>query len=426
MNFFKAFYLTGATTVLVTIISFFNNVFVTRFLGAEGRGKYSIVMNIVMILSLIFGEGLRRGNVIFVGRSKANISRVVARTLIYTLVLVLFFLPLVYYKNLVLVNLLKINFDLISLALYLAAILIFWRALQSIFLGIEDYNKFNIIQLAYTSLFFTFNVIVIYFVKAGLTEIILSFFLSSVIVSVISLFWIKQIKSASKNEKSESDSKGIIIKATLASIFGYLLLKGDIFLVNYFTNNTNTGIYSITLVITDLFQKLPLILGPIVIARSVNKEEKKEVLNIAKMSRVLVLMNFLAILFIILFGREVISILFSNQFDLSFELLIYILPALLIFSSGHIINAFFMGQGFPFIVILNSLLFSIINIIMNIIFIPKFGVVAAAINCSLSYILWSITFIIYFSMKYDVPIITLLVVNKKDILELRMKLLTHG
>ena len=68
MRFFKAFYITGFITGIVTLLAFVNNVILTRYLGPEGRGEYSIVANLILILALIFGEGIRRSNIIAVGR----------------------------------------------------------------------------------------------------------------------------------------------------------------------------------------------------------------------------------------------------------------------------------------------------------------------------------------------------------------------
>lgn len=426
MKFFRAFYLTGATSLIVTVIGFLNNVIVTRFLGPSGRGEYSVVMNIVLILSLILGEGLRRGNIIFVGWDKENIRRIVRKTFKFNLFLALLFIPIVYFRLDFIYKLLKIDFRLINLSLYLTIFLIFWRSLQSIFLGLEDYKKYNSMQFFYTFIFFVVNLLIIYVFKGDLIDIILSFMVSSIAVSLLAIWWIIRSDLFKINKPIQHNQEGLIVKATIASIFGFILLKGDIFLVNYFTNSADTGIYSITLVITDLFQKLPLILGPIVIARSVNKDENIETLNIAKMSRVLVGINVLGIAFLMLFGQDIISILFSDKFEESFHLLIYILPALLLFSSGHIINAFFIGRGFPPIVIVNSVVFSLLNILLNIIFIPRFGTIAAAINCSVSYLFWSISFLIYFAVKYNYSFADLFLMNKNDISELKIKLFANG
>ncbi len=425
MNFFRAFYITGATSVLVTIIAFFNNVIVTRFLGPEKRGKYSIAINIVMIFALILGEGLRRGNVILVGKEKLSVSKVVNRTFVYVLLLALLFSMIIFFQDNFLESLLKIEPRLIILALYLTVLLIFWRSLQSIFLGLEDYKRFNLIQFIYTLLIFIFNLFVIFIYKGSLNEIILSFLFSSIVIVFLSLFWIKQL-NVNGEEKRKNEADNLILKATIASVFGFILLKGDIFFVNYFTNSTNTGIYSITLVVTELFQKLPLILGPIVISRSANKNEKLEIINVSKLSRVLAFINFLAALFVLLFGKEIIIFFFSNKFSTSYDLLVFILPSLLFFSSGHIINAFFMGRGFPKIVVVNAVVFSTLNIALNFFLIPKYGTQAAAFNCSLSYLLWSFSFIFYFSNKYKISLLDMLIINKQDVYEIKSKIFANG
>ena len=132
------------------------------------------------------------------------------------------------------------------------------------------------------------------------------------------------------------------------------------------------------------------------------------------MSRVLVITNIVAVLFFLLFGKWIITFFFTDEFAMSFNLLLYILPSLIVFSSGHIINAFFMGQGFPNFVIINNFSFAILNILLNFILIPKYGIEVAAINCSISYFLWAMVFIIYFKRKYKFAFRDLLIVKKED------------
>ncbi len=424
MNFFKAFYITGATSLLVTVIAFFNNIIITRYLGPTGRGKYSIVLNTVTILALVFGEGLRRSNILFTAKNKNQIIKIAKRTFYYFLVLVIIalFLYLLFASNFSV--LLKINSKFVLLSLLTTTFVILWRSLQSIFLGIEDFKSYNFTQLFYTLLIFLSNVFIVYIFKLSIFEIIFNFIVVSFIVFIYEIFRLKELKiNIIKNSDNDKKNNSLVLRATIASIFSFILLKGDIFIVNYFLNSSTTGIYSITLVITDLFQKLPLILGPIIIARSANRNLQKEVLNISKMSRVLIIINIIAVIFVFFIGKWLIVFFFSSSFINSFFLLIYILPALVIFSSGHIVHAFLMGQGFPNFLIVNNIIFSLLDVVLNIIFIPKYGIKAAAISCSVSYFLWSISFISYFVLKYNVKVKDMLLVKSNDFIFIKKNII---
>ncbi len=415
MNFFKAFYITGATSVLVTIIAFFNNVIVTRYLGPSGRGQYSIAVNIILILSLILGEGIRRSNILIVGKNKNSAHLLIKKTFFYFLGLILLGIILIIIVN---KNFITLSLDvapqLINIAILATAFIILWRSLQSIYLGLQDYKRYNQAQLFYTALIFLINILIIYLFHLPLLFVISNFVLVSFIISIYEFYGLKNYFNQGKVSIIKEDNH-LVIRATITSISSFILLKGDIFIVNHFLGAHETGIYSISLVIVDIFQKLPLVLGPIIIARSANYGAKQEVENIAKLTRVLVATNILFVLLTLVIGRMVIMFVFSNQFEQSYYLLLYILPALVIFSSGHIINAFLMGQGFPNFVILNNLFFAIFDILLNYILIPIIGIKAAAINCSISYILWSISFFIYFKVKYGISFRDILFVKFSDI-----------
>jgi O-antigen/teichoic acid export membrane protein len=416
MNFFKAFYLTGVTSVLVTIIAFFNNIIITRYLGTAGRGKYSIILNSVVILALVFGEGIRRSNIIRVVYFRKKIFQLVKKNLTYFFSLTFGLLVIYFGFSNLSSKILRINEKYILLIILATVLNILWRLFQAIFLGLEDYKNYNFVQFIYTSLIFIVNIFIVFIFHFSLFEIIINIIFISVIIVFLEIIKLSKIKVNNVEIKSPPESNNLILRATIASILGFILLKGDIFLVNYYLKDSITGIYSITLVITDLFQRLPLVLGPIVIARSASRNLDEELLKIAKMSRVLVAINILAVVFMIFFGRWLIVFLFSDKFVQSFDLLIYILPALIVFASGHIINAFFMGRGFPNFLILNNFVFAGLDLLLNILFIPKFGVKTAAISCSVSYTLWALSFIFYFILKYKIGFKDMFIVKKEDII----------
>lgn len=414
MKFLKAFYLTGSTSVLVTIVAFINNIVVTRFIGTEGRGKYSIVSNLIIILTLVLGEGLRRNNILVIGRKSKPIFEVFRKNSLVFVVITIFLFLIYFFLDNEFESIFKVKSTFILIAITSALMGILWKGVQAIFLGMQDYVNYNAVSLLYTMGIFVVNILVIYVFKADLITILFGFI---IVASILLLFEFIKLYPKLLNDRNKDNNaqQDVVFKATIASIAGFVLLKGDIFILNYFSTSATTGIYSISKVFIDLFQKLPLVLGPIIIARSAAANANEEIHKVAKLSRVLVVVSIISVLVFYLIGDQVISILFTESFDKAYYYLLFILPSLIFYSSGHVLNAFLMGQGFPLIVIINSLFFALVNSVLNILLLPKYGVIVTPIICSITYGLWSIVFIIYIHKKYNINLLDMILMKIDDV-----------
>ncbi|MCF8393829.1 MAG: hypothetical protein K9H06_08005, partial [Melioribacteraceae bacterium] len=389
---------------------------VTRYLGPEGRGQYSIVANLIIIITLFLGEGIRRSNIIQIGSKSNSIRSVFNFNGIIFIGISVFGLIMFFLFPKMFIFLFKIDIEYVLIGVSAAFLGVFWKGVQAIFLGLQDYVRYNLILLNYTAGIFVLNFIIIYIIDLGLDAILFAFILVPISITIYEIVKILPLFENHNSDLLKSNNKkNLILKATITSIAGFFIIRGDIFIMNYFSNVSNTGIYSISKVFVDLFQKLPFLLGPIVIARSAATESSKEVANIAKLSRVLILVNFIAVVLIYLFGEKIIVVLFSLEFLAAYTYLLYLLPALIIFSSGHIINAFLLGQGIPTIVVINNVFIAFINLGLNFILIPLHGIEIIPIISAASFSLWTIIFIIYASQKYKIRISDFLLIKMDDI-----------
>ena len=98
MQFLKDFSITSITSVVITLIALFNNIIITRQIGPDGRGIYSVVSNLVILLGLIFGEGIRRSNTILIGKIKSDLNKLINDTLLYTFFLSIIFI-IIYFNS---------------------------------------------------------------------------------------------------------------------------------------------------------------------------------------------------------------------------------------------------------------------------------------------------------------------------------------
>lgn len=416
MSFVKDFWLSSFTTFLITILAFGNNVIVTRYLGPDGRGKYSIISYAIMFLALVFGEGVRRMNTVLVGNDRSTFFNLIKFNLIYILIVIifLFFVDILGYSFLS--DFLKLERILFSLTIAISVLYILWLLFLALFLGFSDILRYNIAQISTIGIFLLLNIVGIFFFQFEITGIISNQFASYLFTVIICLWLIGYYKKhfiKSVKNKVIYDLP-IILKSTGAALMIFVLLKTDIFIINFNLGSTSAGIYSIGIIISDLFQKVPNVMGPLILSRTVNDPSQSNSFKIAKLVRVTILLNIFLISCLILWGDDIIILLFKNQFLSAYKLILLLIPALFAIGPGSIVYSYFMAKGFPSIVIIINLIVAAINVLFNIIFIPRYGISAAAIICSCTYFLWSVSLLIYFKKNTKIPLGELLIFKKQD------------
>ncbi len=416
MSFIKDFWVSSTSTILVTGIAFLNNAIITRHLGPDGRGKYSVIIYLVLLLTLILGEGIRRRNTIILGKDNRIISKVFLQSLILIIPIIIL-LSVLYYSSFLLENFLpNVSNELFLLALFSAIFIILWQSIQAAYLGIQNIFFFNLLQVVSVFATFLLNVIGIYLLNFGLTEIVFSFLCSAIITFLLAAWLFRDYMKLNMNFELSAikDSAPILFKSTVSVSVMYLLLRSDIFIINYFLGSVATGLYSVAILFLEFFQKIPNTLGPLVISRTVNDDSIKNIFDVVRLVRFTFFINLIFILMLLIFGQGLIILLFKSEFADAFEALKYLFPALIFLGPGGIIYSYFIGRAFPLKPIIIGGITAALSITLNLHFVPKYGIKASAAIGSVVYVLWSLSLLIYFKNKHKVKLSDLIFIKKND------------
>ncbi len=419
MNFSKGFSLGFISTLVITIVTFLNNIIITRQLGPEGRGKYAILITMVLLFTFLLGEGIRKSNTLLSAKSKENIRILLYKTSIYCLGLLVIFILLYLFRSFWQQLLPNITGLMLIITFITAINVIFWQSIQASFLGLQSIKNFNKLPVVSALMIFSFNAVGIYFFDFKLTEILLTLLISSLIVSLYSLVLIKKeignifSRDYRKNGTKVSTTR-IFTRSTISAASFFLTVRGDIFLINFFAGSAQAGLYNIARLFFDILQKFPNIAGPLLISKTVVDDEKVSRLNTARLVRVTFIINIAAVLFLSIFGFNILVFLFKEDFSESFKILTYLMPALLFFGPGSIIYSYFIGKEYPNIVLLLNCIIGFLNIGLNIFFIPEYGVYAAATISSITYFIWTLVLLVYFHKISGIRYSEIIFVKRND------------
>ncbi len=377
---------------VVTFVGFVNSIIITRALGVEGRGQYSLAMTIVTVSSLVFGDGLSRANTFLTSRDAKNTKALFGNSMIFTVFIAIFLLLLgLFGYPLISIAFPGLSYSLVLIAFIVVPLLISERGMIAIFLGKQDYNRYNFFLAFPFVLYLAANLIILLTTNVTPFKVMFNYTLAiGLAFGFIFYIFIKREKGICPDRVLAGQSWNAGSKAMVSHISLFLLFRIDIILINLFLGVGAAGLYSIAVLLAELLQKLANTAGNVIFPKiSADNNERNRVLTYKVMVFVMLVGAFFS-LFIIFLGKNIIILLFKKDFAASAKALYWLLPGAVMMSGAKILNFALWARGFSRITVIAPLVALIFNIVLNILLIPRLGITGSSIATSCSFIIYSI------------------------------------
>jgi len=375
--------------VLMIVISLLTTIIIARVLGPSGKGVFA-ALGAVTGIALQFGNlGLHGANTYFSAKDKSKAASLVGNSFWLSLIigLILFFIFYIFFLQHP-GSLGNINFHLIVVAIIAIPFMLLAYLWQNILIGLNKIKAYNLILIFY-QIFLLLGAIGILLVwKQNIFPLIIFNTCTSIIIAFFFSYYLIKIKqfSLSFDYNLAKQSFNYAFKVYLTCFFAYLVLRSDLFILNYFRGSAETGIYSIATNFVDGIILLPsiiaLILMPKVTENLINSPEL-----ISKTVRLSVIIIGIICIGVVFFGSPAINLMFGQNFNRSFIPLLILIPGAFFFALESIIVQYFSAHNRLMPVVYFWIIASVFNIGLNIIFVPMYGMIAAAISSLLSYFL---------------------------------------
>jgi O-antigen/teichoic acid export membrane protein len=400
-------------------------IIITRVLGPEWKGIYSLLLIIPGLLLNFGGFGIGNANVYFSGNKRNKIQDIVSNSLFLALVLGIFFL-VSFGIALQFDSFQKfIRLDIVpSLCIWMVALSIplsfFFSFLQNIIRGVGDiknYNKARMLESA-TGLLAIFVFLVL--LQKGLFGAVLSYVLSVAVATAFVFLIIKKFAKLyiSINPRLLKESLIYGAKAYIANAISYLNYRLDMILIALLFGTgaaAAVGFYSISVAVAEKLFIIPGALSTVLFPKisSMNdKEASNFTPKVIRSTLFMVFMSSLAMAFLI---KPLVLIFLGPVFLPSVLPFLLLLPGIIAFSVGGVIAADLSGRGKPQFAVYSSSACLIVNVALNIILIPKIGIAGAALASTVAY--WADTFIVLiaFAVISKKPLKDILLIKMSDL-----------
>ncbi len=405
--------------VLRIIFGVLTSVIVARALGPTGQGYIAYLILIFNLLGTFGHFGIVSAVTYFQKRSDFERSIIYSSNFNYLILICLVLSALVLFLRSTGLFLAEYSIVLIAGGLLLMTSTMLTNHGQSWLIGDEEIIRNNNTGL------------IVFFLKSG--AIMLLWILG--ILAIQNYFWItvgamllwylllqrnirERIKAVISTQVLKAElSYGLI--GWLAALFAYLHYRADQLMIKHLIGDAELGVYTIAVMIAELLFLLPLSINTALTGRLYNLEGEDTGKALLYRTIRTGFWTCFCLMLIGLAGSLLIPAVYGKSYSGAVAVTMILLPGVLFASIPKLASPWFFSSGRPGIPMRITLATLLINIILNYLFIPQYGIRGAAFASTVSYLVYGLTYLVVLCSKESFSLRALLLPDKTDLAILR-------
>ncbi|WP_321430909.1 flippase [uncultured Methanolobus sp.] len=261
--------------------------------------------------------------------------------------------------------------------------------------GFRKMKQFAFMNIALNSSILLVSIFMVMYLKMNVIGAVLGFALPTILIGFLSIIFVRSYLMFPNISFLKNDILRDVLHfgfyVVLGNSIGYIYTHIDNVMIGYYLNETEVGYYAISAIfiqgITLIPSAVQRVTSPI-IAKSYAKKEYNSILRLLKSVTLKVfLVSLLLSLFLAIFGRTLIITIFEDVFLSAYLPMLILLIGYTVYSSFMSIGTFYASIGHVRLSYKIALFSAILSIALNAFFIPKYGIIGAAVATSASLIL---------------------------------------
>jgi O-antigen/teichoic acid export membrane protein len=406
------------SNLTVTLSNLAIGVILSRMLGAAGFGLYSAIIVVPVMIIGFTQLGIRRSTIYHIGNKLLPEDHIVSALLIlllWTSALSIIVCGSVYFFAE------SQPFDPLIIVLVLLTIPLLLTNIFAggVFLGKEDIKRAAILNAGPTIITLLLTILFVW----GLKMSVLGAFAAIALANFIMFFFTyRLIFIEFRYNITWKYHEGIMksmIKLGLVNAIAIFIMqlnyRLDILMLKKLSTLEEVGFYSVAMQIAEQLWHIPFAIESIVLSRSANTRDDQFVhRTVASIFRVSLLIGLLAGLLIFFAAPYLVPLIFGQEYIPSVSMIQVVLPGILILVGFRILNSRLTGMGKPQIAIYAFMPALVINFVLNLFLIPRYGGIGASWATNVSYAVGSIIFLIVYAKMVKMPVQEIFRYRKSD------------
>lgn len=404
-----------------------------RLLGTSGRGALALFQTVPLMVMPLGELGVRQAAAHFLGQRRYTEQALgEGLKLLYLLGSVLgAAITLACYAGLGLWR--SYGWGLPCLFAALVPLLLLESYYNGILLAQRRIERMNYLSLADRAGMVLFLVLFVAWGRYGVMGAALALLASRLLPTVLLAVWLREhLRLAPRWVPSLSNA--LLMKGGLFALSLFVMqlnYRVDVLMLERVSGMASVGIYSVGVTVCELLKELPLAIGLVLFARSANArlsppasggpgglERVRSMEELGKVARVTMALIAVIALGLAVAAPWVIPWCYGAEFAGSVRVIWCLLPGVMALALFLILQFFAAGQGKPGLVLRAFVPALILNILLNLAWIPRWHEVGAALSSTVSYALAVWVYLRQFSRLYGITAAELLWLRASDVRDL--------
>ena len=412
--------------VLSLILGIGASIVLNRTLGPAGKGEFVILFLIPQLIVAFINLGMGTSASYFMGKKLYRENEIVTNTLIFTLIVGILGAFIGYYfikgvsKSPLYINLLVLSMVICGL----------WANFTGeFFMGKGKMNWYNFWNLLQIGGRFLVLIGLLGFFTNKLYGAVISIVLLNVSLFLISLFVLYKVvcdgspRLSPRSGKLQlnvftgkyfKDAVGFGYKIFILEALGFLVFRVDNFLLKIFADNVQIGYYSTAVYMAETLWLVPRAVYYVLYSKAVGDRSSPEIIE--RFTRLSLWATIILGLLSLVVVKPIILLFYGQAFLPSLKPYIILLPGIISFTISLVLAAQIIGGwGRPEILIPGRIGAVILNIILNLFLIPKWGMNGAALVSTITYFCNACYYVVIYTKISKKSIREILVLKREDI-----------
>jgi O-antigen/teichoic acid export membrane protein len=367
----------------VSILKIFSLIVLTRSLNTDGFGDYSYITTVAtLLITITYAGGQTIGLRLFSQTQfgKDQVYTYLIRTGLYASICSVLLFPLFIYFS---------NTDLKNLNIWIILVAIILLTPSKILTQVHNaFNKQNGNYVKIKSsefistLIFIILLVLLYIIDILNIELAILLFITQ---SVLLLLLVKnKYKNTEVSTELKRKFKKDFKKLYPSGLFAYVVSSSDIIMLGLLSNSLNVGIYAVAVRIYSMMTMFPSSIN-LFFSNRIGENAFFEKGEFARYSRITLTLCIIGAVAVIIIAKYIILFVAGEEYFDSIQILKILSIAFIFRSVSYIFTAKWVHlEKYAFLSMVSSIN-GTTNIVLNLIFIPLYGAIAAAWTSLFSY-----------------------------------------
>ncbi len=387
MKFSFQVLLTFFSRLLIRVLSFIISVLIARFLGPVGKGLISYVNTIVALLNQFGTFGFSASTIYFLAKEKER-RHIVASTIIaFSSGVVLLFDGALFAAWWFLNIFHDLNTLLILIVLLRFPFMLFAQRMSDFYLAYQKIKLYNAVSSASAVLSVIVTAVIILLFHGGAVHVLLGHLAVSFVQFAFNIgFWLyNRVVRFVVDKMLLSEMVKYGLKFYVNNLCAFMVLRSDILFIKHYHDNWHVGQYSVAVQAAELIYMVVSTASLLLFPKLADKSPQEAAYYVRRTLRITLHLMLILLTVWAFTGRIFIIAVFSSRFAPAVSPFYILLPGMFFLALWSVSTRYFAVTGMPLFVPMAWVIFSAVNIILNIFLIPSLGVAGAAAASSLTY-----------------------------------------